>query len=85
MNRKKRINDILKKNLKDFQVFIEDNSYLHIGHNNFDGKEETHFLITLQFKGQKVLDKMSIHRKINNLLEKEFNSGLHSLEIKIKN
>ena len=47
MNRKKRINDKLKKNLKDFQIFIEDNSHLHKGHNNFDGKEETHILIKL--------------------------------------
>ena len=32
MNRKKRINDKLKKNLKDFQILIEDNSHLHKGH-----------------------------------------------------
>ena len=47
MNRKKRINDKLKKNLKDFQILIEDNSHLHKGHNNFDGKEETHILVKL--------------------------------------
>ena len=50
MNRKKRINDKLKKNLKDFQILIEDNSHLHKGHNNFDGKEGTHILIKLYSK-----------------------------------
>ena len=85
MKRKKRIEDILINYFEEETIIVQDKSSSHIGHNNFDGKEETHFLITLQFKGQKVLDKMSIHRKINNLLEKEFNSGLHSLEIKIKN
>ena len=53
MNRKKRINDILKKNLKDFQIFIEDNSHLHKGHNNFDGKNETHILIKLRSTNEK--------------------------------
>ena len=47
MNRKNRINNKLKKNLKDFQILIEDNSHLHKGHNNFDGKEETHILVKL--------------------------------------
>jgi len=53
MNRKKRINDKLKKNLKDFQIFIEDNSHLHDGHNNFDGKHETHILLKLKPKNKK--------------------------------
>ena len=85
MNRKKRINDKLEKNLKDFQILIEDNSHLHIGHNKFDGKEETHILVKLLSKNKKKYNRFEIHRLINKILSEEFSNGLHSLEIKIIN
>ena len=47
MNRKQRINELLKKNLKEFNIQIEDNSHLHTGHNEFTGKGETHIKIEL--------------------------------------
>ena len=85
MNRKKRINDILKKSLSDFRIFIEDNSHFHKGHNNFDGKEETHILIKLFSKKKIKYNRLEIHRLVNKILIKEFSNGLHSLEIKIIN
>ena len=85
MKRKKRINDKLKKNLKDFQIFIEDNSHLHKGHNNFDGKEETHILIKLFSKNKIKYNRLEIHRLVNEILKDEFSNGLHSLEINIIN
>ena len=83
MNRKKRINEKLKKNLKDFQIFIEDNSHLHKGHNDFDGKEETHILVKLFSKKNIKYNRLEIHRLVNKTLIEEFSNGLHSLEIKI--
>ena len=85
MNRKKRINDKLKKNLKDFQILIEDNSHLHKGHNNFDGKEGTHILIKLYSKKKIKYNRLEIHKLVNKTLKEEFSNGLHSLEIKIIN
>ena len=85
MNRNKRINDKLKKNLKDFHILIEDNSHLHKGHNNFDGKEETHILIKLFSKKKIKYNRLEIHRLVNKILIEEFSNGLHSLEIKIIN
>ena len=85
MNRKKRINDKLKKNLKDFHILIEDNSHLHKGHNNFDGKNETHILIKLRSTNEKKYNRLEIHRLVNKILIEEFSNGLHSLEIKIIN
>ena len=85
MNRKKRINDKLKKKLKDFQILIEDNSYLHKGHNNFDGKKETHILVNLLSKKNIQYNRLEIHRLVNKILREEFSNGLHSLEIKITN
>ena len=85
MNRKKRINDKLKKNLKDFQILIEDNSHLHKGQNYFDGKEETHILIKLFSKNKIKYNRLEIHRLVNKILIEEFSNGLHYVEIKIIN
>ena len=83
MNRKQRIDKLLSKKFNNFILEIIDNSNLHIGHNNFDGKSETHIKIILTNKNNDSLNKLNIHRMINNLLEDEFKNGLHSIEIKI--
>ena len=83
MNRKKRINDKLKRNLKDFQILIEDNSHLHKGHNNFTGNNETHILVEIKRESKFKINRLDLHRKINLLLNDEFKTGLHSLQIKI--
>jgi len=85
MNRKKRISQILQKDLKDFDIRVEDRSYLHKGHNNFDGSGETHILIELKPKNETIYNRLKVHRKINNALKEEFSQGLHSLEIKVIN
>ena len=83
MNRHQRIQLILQKNFKNCKVYVHDNSKDHIGHNNFNGLQETHFKIKLEKIFDKNVSRISIHRKINKLLESEFISGLHALEIKI--
>ena len=83
MKRKKRIETILSKKFSFWKVEVNDISILHKGHNNFDGNQETHFSIILDFKKQNKESKLEIHRKVNDLLKDEFNSGLHALEIKI--
>ena len=50
MNRTKRIQDIIEKNFNEFSVLVTDDSLAHKGHNNFDGKEETHIIIELKKK-----------------------------------
>ncbi len=83
MKRKQRINNLLLNNIKDFNIKIIDNSHLHLGHNNFNGKNETHMQIILTKKNSSKLDRLTIHKNINELLKDEFSKGLHSLEIKI--
>ena len=85
MKRKKRIESILLKRFSSWKSEVNDISILHKGHNNFDGSEETHFSIILNPNKQNKESKLKIHRKINELLKDEFNSGLHALEIKILN
>ena len=84
MKRKHRINNLLKDELKEFSIQIEDKSNLHKGHNNFDGKGETHIKIILNKKNKIKIDGLELHRKINDLLKQEFDLGLHSLEIRVK-
>ncbi len=83
MNRTKRIHNILKKHFNETTSIVKNNSILHKGHNNFDGKGETHIFIQINKNSKLKLNRLEIHRKINFLLRKEFESGLHSLEIKI--
>ena len=83
MNRKQRIYQLLSKKFDDFLLEIIDNSNFHVGHNNYDGKNETHIKIVLKKKNNHSINRLNIHRLINNLLEDEFKNGLHSLEIKI--
>ncbi len=83
MNRKQRIDKILSKKFDNFLLEIIDNSILHKGHNNFTGNDETHIKIILTKKNKKPTNRLNIHRLVNNLLEEEFENGLHSLEIKI--
>ena len=85
MNRKKKIESILKKNFLGWKAVVNDISILHKGHQNFDGKNETHFCIILNRNNKSKESKLTIHRRINELLKDEFNLGLHALEIKIIN
>ena len=84
MKRKKRIENILLNSFNFLSIEVEDVSQYHRGHNNFNGKDETHFKITLQLNTIENSSRLFIHRKINKLLKEEFSSGLHALEIKLK-
>ena len=83
MNRKQRIYKLLEKKFGEFSIKIVDNSQYHSGHNNFDGKNETHLKLLFKNKSSDKVNRLEIHRKVNKLLKSEFNLGLHSLEIKI--
>lgn len=83
MNRKKRIQTKLSNHFKDLEIEVEDNSLDHKGHHSFDGNQESHFKISLKNKFEIKLNRMLIHRKINELLDEEFQKGMHALEIKI--
>ena len=83
MNRKQRIDKILSKKFDNYVLEIIDNSSLHKGHNGFSGSSETHIKIILRNKNKILSNRLKVHRAIYSLLEDEFKSGLHSLEIEI--
>ena len=64
MNRTKRIKNILENNLLDYVVNIIDNSYLHKGHNNFNGDGETHILIELKKREKININRLEFHKKL---------------------
>ena len=83
MNRKQRIHNLLKKKFKNFLINVQDNSNLHAGHNDLSGEAGTHLKIILINKNIAEINKLKIHRDIYSILKKEFENGLHALEIKI--
>ena len=62
-----------------------DPSRIHKGHNNFDGKGETHILLKLKPNSNIKYNRLEIHKLVNSLIKEEFLKGLHSLEIRIIN
>ncbi len=80
---KERIIEKLKKNLQPNFLEVKNNSYLHKGHSGDNGTNETHFAIEIAAEKFVGLNKVSAHRRVNQLLKDEFNNGMHALEIKI--
>ncbi len=76
----------LEKKLHDAfspeKLEIINESHLHAGHQpGFDGSGESHIRIKMvspQFQG---MNRIERHRKINALLEKEMERGLHAVAI----
>ena len=83
-SRKKRIETILKKNFSPTVLFVRDDSKKHEGHSQvIRNTKETHFFIEMILDNS-TITKVNLHRKVYNLLDNEFNTGLHALELDLK-
>ena len=83
-SRKKRIEAILKKNFSPSVLLVRDDSKKHEGHSQVSrNAKETHFFIKMVLSNC-TTSKVDLHRKVYNLLDNEFTTGLHSLELDIK-
>jgi len=80
---KQRIENKIKENINISSLNVINNSNLHKGHLGDDGSGETHFKIVVSSKDFDGLSRVKKHQKINNILQDEFEKGLHALEIKI--
>ena len=65
MNRTKRIQNILEKYFDDHIIIVKDNSYLHKGHNNFDGNNQTHILVQIKKNSKIELNRFEIRALIS--------------------
>ena len=85
-SRKKRIEKLLKNNFSPEILLVRDDSEKHEGHAQVIGNaKETHFFIKMVINSCSTVTKVNLHRKVYNLLNSEFSSGLHALELDIKN
>ena len=83
-SRKKRIETILKKNFSPIVLLVRDDSKKHEGHSQVSrNAKETHFFIKMVLNNCH-MTKVSLHRKVYNLLDNEFTTGLHALELDLK-
>ena len=83
-SRKKRIETILKENFSPRVLLVRDDSKKHEGHSQVSrNTKETHFFIKMVLDNCNIT-KVNLHRKVYNLLDNEFNTGLHALELDLK-
>ena len=84
-SRKKRIEKILKKNFSPKILFIRDDSKKHEGHTQIkENLRETHFFIRMILDNNNSMNRINLHRKVYSLLDNEFASGLHALELDLR-
>ena len=84
--RKKRIESVLRKNFSLKMLLVRDDSKKHEGHSQINqNSRETHFFVKMVLNNSNAMTKVSLHRKVYSLLDSEFSSGLHALELDIKN
>ena len=76
------IKEKILNNIQINNIEIVDNTHRHKGHKNFDGKK-IHLKIIIESDFLRSLNKIESHKKITNLLKKEIETKIHSLEIKI--
>ena len=83
-SRKKRIETILKKNFSPIILLVRDDSKKHEGHSEVSRNvKETHFFVKMVLDDC-TMTKVDLHRKVYNLLDREFSCGLHALELDLK-
>ena len=72
----------LKKNFLINTIKIEDKSFLHKKHKNFN-KEKFHIKLTIDSSELKKINAIEANRKIYSVLKEEMNASIHSLQITI--
>ena len=63
---------------------VRDDSKRHEGHSQVSrDAKETHFFIKMVLNNC-TITKVNLHREVYNLLDNEFSTGLHALELDLK-
>ena len=70
----------LTKNFTVNNLKIEDKSFLHKKHQNFD-KDKFHIKLTIESSELKKISSIEANRKIYHVLKDEMNRNIHSLQI----
>jgi len=70
----------LTKNFTVNNLKIEDKSFLHKKHKNFD-KDKFHIKLTIESSELRKISSIEANRKIYDILKDEMNRSIHSLQI----
>ena len=70
----------LTKKIKINNIIIEDKSFLHKKHKNFD-KNKFHIKLTIESSELRKVSSIEANRKIYDVLKDEMNRRIHSLQI----
>ena len=70
----------LTKKIKISNIKIEDKSFLHKKHKNFD-QDKFHIKLTIESSELKKVSSIEANRKIYDILKDEMNRNIHSLQI----
>mgnify|MGYP001160810686 FL=1 len=65
-------------------IEVEDQSYLHAGHNEDAKNGGTHFKISIKSSEFNNIKPIERHRIAMNILKEEFNNGLHAVSFDLK-
>ena len=79
---KKILKEKLTKKIEINNIIIEDKSFLHKKHKNFN-KEKFHIKLTIESSELKKISSIEANRKIYNILKNEMSTNIHSLQIVI--
>jgi len=70
----------LTKKIKISNIKIEDKSFLHKKHQNFD-QDKFHIKLTIESSELRKVNSIEANRKIYDILKDEMNRSIHSLQI----
>ena len=70
----------LTKKIKINNIKIEDKSFLHKKHQNFN-KDKFHIKLTIESPELSKISSIEANRKIYDILKEEMNRSIHSLQI----
>ena len=76
----KTLKEKLTKEIKISNIKIEDKSFLHTKHQNFD-ENKFHIKLTIKSSELKKISSIEANRKIYSVLKDEMNANIHSLQI----
>ena len=81
------LNDTIKKKITEQlmidEILIEDKTYLHLKHKNFQ-KNKFHIKIFIKSKELSNMSKINSTKKIYEILKLEIKSYIHSIQIVLK-
>lgn len=81
MDRAERIRRRLAEGLDCERIEVVDRSHLHAGHLGAAPGGQTHYAVTVVAASFRGLSRVDRQRAVNQLVQDEFSTGLHALEL----